>query len=212
MRELKDREPFKAVGEATRVANRCLLSARRSAAVLRTFIAIEELLTSRSRVWDFTSHKQLADIGGISRRAVIDSVKELVACGAIAWEPGSPGSLSRVRLAPGYVMVNKSPHQAKASKERDQYLRCLFCGGAIGESNDGERECAVCGARSTPDGEQTSSLPMVNESGLHGEQNERDIVKRKLHTSEKDPSKSADDDAIEAIRQAFNAEIVGEAR
>jgi hypothetical protein len=109
VREPKDRDKLRVVCEATRRANRRVLSDRRSPSVLRTWIAIQELLTTRTRQWDYTSNRQVADVAGICRRAVIDAVKELVSCGAIVWEPGDHDRLSVVRLAP--ALVNDLLHQ-----------------------------------------------------------------------------------------------------
>jgi hypothetical protein len=110
------RDEYRRVGEVSRVAiERAISAGRLRGSDLKVLLAILHLLTTRSRLWDFTSHGQIAGLAGVARRSVIRSVGALSTLKVIRWEPGGPGELSRVSFD---GVVTPPRHQA-SSRDSD---------------------------------------------------------------------------------------------
>lgn len=67
-RDPKDRDPYLDVCEATRIALDRAAEQSLTGGDLRIILAVVHLLTARSRMWDYTSHKQIAEIAKVHRR------------------------------------------------------------------------------------------------------------------------------------------------
>lgn len=116
-----ERVAYRAAGAAHRQANRRACAASLSETDMRVLAVVLELTVSYSKLTDSVAHSQLTDRCACSPRQLRRSLRRLVECGVIAYQPGrGRGNSSIIGVPP-------------EGKNADEYLSSLL------DREDGEK-------------------------------------------------------------------------